>query len=342
MSSPISSNVFCPNGPDTCGCAPLFKKSQPGGGMSSTVARQPRPAIKGGSIYLGGAGMLAWLLHRISGIAVVYFLTLHIFEALQLTQGLAAYNAATDAYKQLWFRPFELALVLAVVYHALNGLRVWMFDAFPQTTKHHRAVFKVGAAIFGAIALAVAVVMLRPLFGRSLAEIFAIKTTGALVYALAIALPVALPVLYIAWRGSGLASGPMLISQSSSRPAPVKNGFERFMWQFMRLSGLLMVVLIFFHLTIMHFTNDIEQITGQFVATRFAATPLWIILDLAILVLAWVHGLNGLRIVLMDYLRRSGARTVVFGVIGAFGLFWFGAGAAVLFFVQQNAAAMLK
>jgi succinate dehydrogenase cytochrome b556 subunit len=303
---------------------------------------QPRSPVKSGSIYLGGSGMLIWLLHRISGIAVVYFLTLHIFEALQLFGGVGAYKDATAAYKQLWFRPFEMVLVLAVVYHALNGLRVWMFDTFPSTTKHHRTVFKIGVAVFVVIVLAVAVVMLRPLFGRSLAEIFAIKSTGALIYALAIALPVALPVLYIAWRGSGLASGPMLISQSNSRPAPMKNRFERFMWQFMRLSGLLMVILVFWHLTIMHFTNDIENITGQFVANRFAATPLWIIIDLMILVLAWVHGLNGLRIVLMDYVKRSGARRIVFGLIGLFGLVWFGAGAAVLFYVQQNAALMLK
>ena len=304
--------------------------------------RKPRATAARGSIYRGGPGFLLYVLHRSSGIAVVYFLTLHIFEALQLFGGVGAYNAATEAYQQLWFRPFELALVLAVVYHALNGLRVWLFDAFPRTTKHHRAVFKIGVAIFGVLALAVAVVMLRPLLGKSLAEIFAIKSTGALVYALAMALPVTLPVLYIAWRGSGLASGPMVISPSSSRPAPVKNGCERLMWQFMRLSGLLLVVLVCWHLTLMHFTNDLEQITGQFVATRFAATPLWIILDLAILVLAWMHGLNGLRIVLMDYLRRSGARTIVFGLIGLFGLFWFGAGAAVLFYVQQNAAALLK
>lgn len=307
----------------------------------STVASQPRSAVKGGSIYLGGTGMLTWLLHRISGIAVVYFLTLHIFEALQLFGGLEAYNEATEAYKQLWFRPFEMALVLAVVYHALNGLRVWMFDAYPQTTKHHRTVFKIGAAIFVVISLAVAVVMLRPLFGRSLAEIFAVKSTGALVYALAIVLPVSLPVLYIAWRGSGLANGPLIVSPSSSRPTPLKNGFERFMWQFMRLSGLIMMILVFAHLTLMHFINDIEAITGEFVAARFAATPIWIIVDLAILVLAWIHGLNGLRIVLMDYIKRSGTRRIVFGAIGLFGFVWFVAGAAVLFFVQQNAAMLL-
>ena len=91
-----------------------------------------------------------------------------------------------------------------------------------------------------------------------------------------------------------------------------------------------MVILIFFHLIIMHFVNDITAITGQFVADRFAATPIWIIIDLAILVLAWIHGLNGLRIVLMDYVKRSDARRIVFGAIGLFGLVWFGAGAAVL------------
>ena len=308
----------------------------------STVASQPRSAIKGGSIYLGGTGMLTWLLHRISGIAVVYFLTLHIFEALQLFGGPAAYNEATAAYKQLWFRPFEVLLVLAVTYHALNGLRVWMFDTYPQTTKYHRTVFKIGVVVFIVVAVAISIVMLRPLLGKSLAEIFTVTSTGALVYALAIALPVALPVLYIAWRGSGLSTGPLMVSQSSSRPAPMKNGFERLMWQYMRLSGLVMVILIFFHLIIMHFVNDITAITGQFVADRFAATPIWIIIDLAILVLAWIHGLNGLRIVLMDYVKRTDARRIVFGAIGLFGLVWFGAGAAVLFYVQQNAALMLK
>ena len=106
--------------------------------------------------------MLTWLLHRISGIAVVYFLTLHIYEAMQLFGGPAAYNEATAAYKQPWFRPFEVALILAVTYHALNGLRVSMFDLFPKTTKYHRRVFMIGAVIFVLIALAISVVMLRP------------------------------------------------------------------------------------------------------------------------------------------------------------------------------------
>src|SRR5512136_2888566 len=146
----------------------LCEIASKGGTMSSTVATRPKPAAKRGAIYWGGTGMLTWLLHRISGIAVVYFLTLHIYEAMQLFGGPAAYNEATAAYKQPWFRPFEVALILAVTYHALNGLRVSTFDFFPKTTKYHRTIFKIGAVIFVLVALAVSVVMLRPLLGMPL------------------------------------------------------------------------------------------------------------------------------------------------------------------------------
>jgi hypothetical protein len=43
-------------------------------------------------------------------------------------------------------------------------------------------------------------------------------------------------------------------------------------------------------------------------------------------------------LVLTDYLRRGTGRKVVLGLVGAFGLAWFGLGAWVLFYVQQNAA----
>ena len=110
------------------------------------------------------------------------------------------------------------------------------------------------------------------------------------------------------------------------------------MWSFMRISGFVMIFLVFLHITIMHFINDITAITGQFVYSRFAALPAWAWIDLAILFFAWLHGLNGLRVVLTDYIRRGTGRKVVLGLVGLFGLAWFVLGAGVLFYVQQNAA----
>jgi succinate dehydrogenase hydrophobic anchor subunit len=75
---------------------------------------------------------------------------------------------------------------------------------------------------------------------------------------------------------------------------------------------------------------------------RFAALPAWAWIDLAILFCAWLHGLNGLRIVLTDYVRRGTGRKVVLACVGLFGLAWFGLGASVLFYVQQNAGALMK
>ena len=49
------------------------------------------------------------------------------------------------------------------------------------------------------------------------------------------------------------------------------------------------------------------------------------------LLLAWLHGLNGVRIVLTDYMRRGNAQRWVLYAIGAFGLVWLMAGSIVLF-----------
>jgi succinate dehydrogenase / fumarate reductase cytochrome b subunit len=312
------------------GCLNILDK----GGCMSTVASQPRAAVTRGSVYLGGTGMLTWLAHRISGIAVAYFLTLHILEAMQLLRGAEAYTLATDVYKEAWFRPVEFLLVMAVVYHAFNGLRVTLFDLFPQTTKHHRRIFWIGVGLFVVVTPLVAWAMMRSM---NWSELFVIKNPANAIYAAVIVVPVALPVLYIAWRGSGLSTGPMIVSSSSSRPAPTTNQFERLMWSFMRLSGLVMVVLIFIHLLIMHFTTDIADVNGPFVFNRFAATPIWMVIDLLILFFAWIHGLNGVRIVLTDYMKRGTARRAVLYLIGAFGVVWFALGAYVLINVQSTA-----
>ena len=109
------------------------------------------------------------------------------------------------------------------------------------------------------------------------------------------------------------------------RPRP-SGGFELFAWLFMRVSGLVLVFLALGHLAIMHLINHIDNIDFQFVAERYA-TPFWRTYDLLMLVLALMHGCNGLRTVLEDYCRKPALRVAalstlyvvcfVFGVMGA-------------------------
>ncbi len=93
------------------------------------------------------------------------------------------------------------------------------------------------------------------------------------------------------------------ISASGGRPIPA-GGFERLAWFFMRASGLALLFLALGHLTVMHLINSIDDVDYAFVAARYA-TPFWRTYDGLMLVLALLHGFNGLRVILDDYLKGA-------------------------------------
>ena len=87
-----------------------------------------------------------------------------------------------------------------------------------------------------------------------------------------------------------------------------KTNFEMWSWIFMRMSGLLLVVLVLGHLLIMNVLDGgVHRINFSFVAGRWAS-PFWRTWDLAQLWLAELHGTNGLRTVINDYAERDGTR----------------------------------
>lgn len=85
-------------------------------------------------------------------------------------------------------------------------------------------------------------------------------------------------------------------------------------WFFQRISGLLLVVLLLLHFGLIHGTEvdeELHQVTYKPVAERLASSA-WKTLDLAFLFLAVFHGLNGLWMVLGDYVQRAWARNTLF------------------------------
>ena len=94
---------------------------------------------------------------------------------------------------------------------------------------------------------------------------------------------------------------------ASGRPAPTDSPFELFAWFFMRVSGIVLLFLAVGHMLIMHVINNIDNLSYQFVAVRWS-TPFWRTYDGIMLVLAMFHGLNGLRVILDDFLRPGGWR----------------------------------
>jgi succinate dehydrogenase / fumarate reductase cytochrome b subunit len=79
-------------------------------------------------VYHGGPGQYAWVLHRASGIGVLFFLLVHIIDIALIGLGRNVYDASVEFYAQPALIPMEILLVGAVVYHSLNGIRIISVD----------------------------------------------------------------------------------------------------------------------------------------------------------------------------------------------------------------------
>ncbi|MCK7623009.1 succinate dehydrogenase hydrophobic membrane anchor subunit [Streptomyces sp. RS10V-4] len=91
-------------------------------------------------------------------------------------------------------------------------------------------------------------------------------------------------------------------------PRSTRTNFELYGWLFMRLSGIVLVVLVLGHLLIqLVLDGGVSKIGFAFVAGRWAS-PFWQVWDLLMLWLAMLHGANGLRTVINDYAQRDNTR----------------------------------
>lgn len=115
---------------------------------------------------------------------------------------------------------------------------------------------------------------------------------------------------------------------------PAGGGFETFSWFFFRVSGVLLIFLVIIHLIIMHVTTDVSCTTYQFVAMRYD-NPLWRLYDWLLLTLSLLHGMNGLRVVIDDYVRGRGARLTLMSVAGTLTLIFFMLGTITLITFQH-------
>lgn len=125
----------------------------------------------------------------------------------------------------------------------------------------------------------------------------------------------------------------------AARPLPVGSPRERFWWWFMRISGLALVILALGHMFIMHVLVELTggEIDFAFVQSRWG-TPFWRIYDLLLLVLAFVHGVNGARIVVADYVTHRRARSLITGALLALAAIWLILGMAVIAFFDPTTA----
>lgn len=114
-------------------------------------------------------------------------------------------------------------------------------------------------------------------------------------------------------------------------------GSERLIWYFMRISGLMLILLAGGHLFITHYLNVPSDTTFDFVAGRWA-NPFWRTFDWLLLMMALWHGVLGLRYSIQDYLRHPAVRTAAFGLMWVVGIVFFALGTITIFVFDPGAA----
>jgi succinate dehydrogenase / fumarate reductase cytochrome b subunit len=114
-----------------------------------------------GMPYRGKSGQWAFISHRITGFLVFMFLLLHVVD-VSLVQDKHLYNEVHAVYGNVVLRVFEVSLLFALVFHALNGLRIILIDFFPDAIRREKSFL--GVVIFLTLAAGIpgGYVILRP------------------------------------------------------------------------------------------------------------------------------------------------------------------------------------
>jgi succinate dehydrogenase / fumarate reductase cytochrome b subunit len=108
--------------------------------------------------------MWSWLLHRVTGLAVLLFLLIHIVDISLLGFGPAVYDNGIALFDQVVVRILSLALVAAILFHASNGVRIMVIDFWKKGVQYQVLMF--------VAALVIAVVGLIPFAYFILSPIF--------------------------------------------------------------------------------------------------------------------------------------------------------------------------
>jgi succinate dehydrogenase / fumarate reductase cytochrome b subunit len=85
--------------------------------------------------------MWSWVLHRITGVAIFFFLLVHVLDTALIRVSPEAYDAVIGTYKNWVMALGEVALVGAIAYHAYNGLRIILVDFWSWATRHQRQLW---------------------------------------------------------------------------------------------------------------------------------------------------------------------------------------------------------
>jgi succinate dehydrogenase / fumarate reductase, cytochrome b subunit len=286
--------------------------------------------------YRGKLGQWSWMLHRITGLGTLLFLCLHVIDTSWAAFYPDLYKDAIAQYQSPLFTIGEFALVACVIFHAYNGLRIILFDYRPDWWEYQaRAARYVFLATFITL-VPTFILMFNHVLNFyeedpdliSIQEVIKLQSQFLIGFVVIVVVALMLSLIY----------GLLTRSKTGMR---IPGRMESTLWLYMRLSGILIVPLVFGHLALMHVIQGVFDITSsgtvigtnaandsakavEFVGERWdyllAGVAIWRLYDGILLALVVMHGFNGLRYVVNDYalhptINRALNWVIVFGTI---------------------------
>ncbi|MFL7892371.1 MAG: hypothetical protein ACK2UM_17690 [Anaerolineales bacterium] len=80
--------------------------------------------------YRGGGPMWAWVLHRVTGLALLLLVGTHVFASFFMQQTGSDFATSLNIIYESWI--FQILVVFIVIFHGLNGIRISILDIWPK------------------------------------------------------------------------------------------------------------------------------------------------------------------------------------------------------------------
>jgi len=116
------------------------------------------------TLYRGREGMWMWVVHRATGVAIFFFLLIHILDTSLVRISPEDYNDVIASYHTPLYAIVEAGLVAAIILHAFNGVRIILVDRWTWALRHQRMLTWIVWGIF--------VVMMAGFLPRHLSNVF--------------------------------------------------------------------------------------------------------------------------------------------------------------------------
>lgn len=117
-----------------------------------------------GTLYRGREGMWSWVAHRVTGVLIFFFLFVHVLDTALVRVSPEAYDDVVATYKTPIVALLEYGLVAAILFHALNGLRVIAVDFWSKGPRHQKTMLWWVVGIWAVLMLGAVIPVLEHAF----------------------------------------------------------------------------------------------------------------------------------------------------------------------------------